>query len=251
MHAFARCFAPTLFALVLAACAGGPPISDVSVAPSVISPNADGHDDLTQINYKINAQSRVSIYLTDAQGKRFDVRRDIDRPASPKPYSLLFNGIAEGRMMPNGDYTWHIDALAADGRTTSAQGKLTIQDADVTFPKIIEFTASTGTFTPNRDAIEDHVYINVVTSKDAKLHVYVIGPNGFRYDVPRQEGTVILSIDVSGSMLADDLQPNRMEAAKNAAISFVQVEPLGVLTLRWTAGHWTDDQLANLGADYE
>ena len=44
----------------------------------------------------------------------------------------------------------------------------------------------------------------------------------------RQEGTVILSIDVSGSMLADDLQPNRMEAAKNAAISFVQKQPPGV-----------------------
>src|SRR5437879_4430183 len=31
--------------------------------------------------------------------------------------------------------------------------------------------------------------------------------------LPKQEGTVILAIDVSGSMLADDLQPNRMEAA--------------------------------------
>src|SRR5947208_535296 len=37
--------------------------------------------------------------------------------------------------------------------------------------------------------------------------------------LPKQEGTVILAIDVSGSMLADDLQPNRMEAAKNAARS--------------------------------
>jgi Ca-activated chloride channel family protein len=46
--------------------------------------------------------------------------------------------------------------------------------------------------------------------------------------LPKQEGTVILSIDVSGSMLADDLQPNRMEAAKNAATAFVQKQPTGV-----------------------
>jgi Ca-activated chloride channel family protein len=46
--------------------------------------------------------------------------------------------------------------------------------------------------------------------------------------LPKQEGTVILAIDVSGSMLADDLQPNRMEAAKNAARSFVNKQPTGV-----------------------
>jgi Ca-activated chloride channel family protein len=39
--------------------------------------------------------------------------------------------------------------------------------------------------------------------------------------VPVQEGTVILALDVSGSMLAEDLAPNRMEAAKDAAKAFV------------------------------
>ena len=38
---------------------------------------------------------------------------------------------------------------------------------------------------------------------------------------PAQEGTVILAIDVSGSMQAEDLKPNRMEAAKDAAKAFV------------------------------
>ena len=40
--------------------------------------------------------------------------------------------------------------------------------------------------------------------------------------VPVQEGTVILAIDVSGSMLAQDLQPNRITAAKDAAKAFVE-----------------------------
>ena len=40
--------------------------------------------------------------------------------------------------------------------------------------------------------------------------------------VPSQEGTVILAIDVSGSMLAEDMKPNRMEAAKAAARAFVE-----------------------------
>ncbi len=43
--------------------------------------------------------------------------------------------------------------------------------------------------------------------------------------LPRIQGTVILAFDVSGSMAATDLQPTRMEAAKNAARAFVQQQP--------------------------
>src|SRR5919202_854056 len=46
--------------------------------------------------------------------------------------------------------------------------------------------------------------------------------------LPSQEGTVILTMDVSGSMFATDLQPNRMEAAKAAALKFVDRQPKGV-----------------------
>jgi Ca-activated chloride channel family protein len=47
--------------------------------------------------------------------------------------------------------------------------------------------------------------------------------------LPTQEGTVILTFDVSGSMMADDLKPTRMEAAKAAARAFVDKQPNGVL----------------------
>lgn len=39
--------------------------------------------------------------------------------------------------------------------------------------------------------------------------------------VPSQEGTVVLAMDVSGSMLADDVKPNRLEVSKAAAKAFV------------------------------
>jgi Ca-activated chloride channel homolog len=46
--------------------------------------------------------------------------------------------------------------------------------------------------------------------------------------VPRIEGTVMLTFDVSGSMAATDFQPTRMEAAKAAARQFVENQPSGV-----------------------
>jgi Ca-activated chloride channel homolog len=48
-------------------------------------------------------------------------------------------------------------------------------------------------------------------------------------DLPREEGTVILAFDVSGSMAADDLKPTRMEAAKAATAAFVDRQPPGVI----------------------
>ncbi len=41
-----------------------------------------------------------------------------------------------------------------------------------------------------------------------------------------------------------------LELYRGAAVAFEQVEPLGELTVRWTAEHWSDDSLATLGADY-
>lgn len=46
--------------------------------------------------------------------------------------------------------------------------------------------------------------------------------------VPRIEGTVMLTFDVSGSMAADDFKPTRMEAAKTAAREFVENQPSGI-----------------------
>nr|WP_241705311.1 ScpA family protein [Leifsonia shinshuensis] len=42
-----------------------------------------------------------------------------------------------------------------------------------------------------------------------------------------------------------------LELYRHAAIAFEQLEPLGELTLRWTAEHWSEENLSNLGADYD
>ena len=41
-----------------------------------------------------------------------------------------------------------------------------------------------------------------------------------------------------------------LELYRFAAVAFEQLEPLGELTIRWVADAWSDENLANLGADY-
>jgi Ca-activated chloride channel family protein len=72
--------------------------------------------------------------------------------------------------------------------------------------------------------------------------------------LPRVEGTVILAFDVSQSMAAEDMEPSRMEAAKQAARVFVENQPstvqIGVVAFSnggLVIQQATDDQAAVLG----
>jgi Ca-activated chloride channel family protein len=75
--------------------------------------------------------------------------------------------------------------------------------------------------------------------------------------VPKEQATVVLVMDVSRSMLARDVEPTRMEAAKTAAKSFVEKVPdqfkLGVVSFSGTAQAvtlpTTDRRLVNAGLD--
>ncbi len=137
-------------AVALAACSrGGGPLSDVSVQPAVISPNADGRDDIARIAYKVNQPADVSIYLSGPDGERYDLRAEAQRAPSPAPYELLFNGVSNGRLMPDGTYTWHVEA-AADPGVQSYSGTLQITGADVPFPGIQELTLSSPVFSEPR-----------------------------------------------------------------------------------------------------
>lgn len=60
---------------------------------------------------------------------------------------------------------------------------------------------------------------------------------------------LIAGVDQPGVVVARFLSV--LELYRHAALSFEQLEPLGELTLRWTAERWSDENLATLGADYD
>lgn len=178
----------------------GSVITDATIGSAAITPNADHNGDATTIHYRVRRESTVSVYLEGEDGQRYYFRRDESR--SPGVYDVLFSGIVEPfeitgenvkgavlqRLIPNGEYTWVIEATDTYGKTDQATGTLEVADADTDLPDILEFSVAPQTFTPNQDGIDDRVKINVYSAKPATLLVYLIDEAGHRIFIPEFEG---------------------------------------------------------------
>lgn len=175
-----------LAAILLAACSGGPLLTDVGVAPQTITPNADGLEDVTRISYHLNGSANLSIYFVDADGHRHYFRENRRRSAGD--YGVDFGGVVNGSMLPDGDYTWVVEAHTDNGETVQESGQLVVQNADTAKPELEGFSVYPQIFTPNQDGINDRVDINYYLTKEADVTVYLIAPDGqTRYPIAEVE----------------------------------------------------------------
>ena len=101
--------------VILSACGSRELLSQASFAPDTISPNADGVQDATSIHYELGRQANVSIYVQDASEQRYYFRND--QPRTSGVYDVLFGGVIDGQLLPDGDYTWVIEAADEAGQT--------------------------------------------------------------------------------------------------------------------------------------
>ncbi len=80
---------------------------------------------------------------------------------------------------------------------------------------------------PRRPAWRRHVPPVLYLGAIAALLIGLARPTMIM-PVPREDATILLAMDISGSMRATDVDPTRLEAAKAAAISFIDQIPEGV-----------------------
>jgi segregation and condensation protein A len=90
----------------------------------------------------------------------------------------------------------------------------------------------------------DHLHAPLVSIREQAAHVVAL----LRRGEPMSFRQLIAGADQKGVVVARFLAV--LELYRGAFIGFEQLEPLGELTIHWSAEHWTDDSLANLGADY-
>ncbi len=91
----------------------------------------------------------------------------------------------------------------------------------------------------------DHLHAPLVSIREQAAHVVGMLRSGDALTF-RQ---LVAGAELKGVVIARFLAV--LELYRHAAIAFEQLEPLGELTLRWTAEHWSEENLSNLGADYD
>lgn len=79
---------------------------------------------------------------------------------------------------------------------------------------------------PKQNAWKRHIAVFAATFSLLTLNVAFAKPSA-EVEVPRERATVCIAIDVSLSMEATDIEPNRLDAEKEAAVEFVDLLPPG------------------------
>ncbi|MGZ0213350.1 MAG: segregation and condensation protein A [Actinomycetales bacterium] len=90
----------------------------------------------------------------------------------------------------------------------------------------------------------DHLHAPLISIREQAAHVVAL----LRAGEPMTFRQLVAGAELKGVVVARFLAV--LELYRGANVAFEQIEPLGELTVRWTAEHWSDDSLANLGADY-
>nr|WP_229663225.1 ScpA family protein [Microbacterium album] len=91
----------------------------------------------------------------------------------------------------------------------------------------------------------DHLHAPLVSIREQAAVVVSLLRNAERLTFRE----LVAGVDQAGVVVARFISV--LELYRHAAVSFEQLEPLGELTLTWTAEHWSDETLATLGADYD
>jgi len=89
-----------------------------------------------------------------------------------------------------------------------------------------------------------HLHAPLVSIREQAAHVV----SQLRRGEPMTFRQLVAGVDVKGVVVARFLAI--LELYRRDFLGFEQLEPLGELTVRWTAEHWSEESLANLGTDY-
>ncbi|MEI7771233.1 MAG: hypothetical protein WCI67_14665 [Chloroflexales bacterium] len=179
-------------ALLLVACANGPALAAVTASASSFAPSETNQP--MSISYVIGRDATVDVYLLDAAGARYDLRRGQPRSASADPYVLRFDGtvptsdpVLLRRLLPPGSYTLVVAAQLSGGAAEERRVPLTITGSELPIPDVQGLLVSPPTISPNADAVNDVTEITYRLPVSATVNIDISAPGGETIPVVTRE----------------------------------------------------------------
>ncbi|MBU1022324.1 MAG: hypothetical protein KKF07_06780, partial [Candidatus Margulisbacteria bacterium] len=162
-------------------------VTNVSISPSIFTPNGDGHTDQTRLTYTLSGSSEsylTSVYILDYSGTT--VKKIIeDENQSDGTHSFYWDGKNEAaQYVEDGNYTYKIIAEGIDSSVSEVQGEITAINS---IPEL-SIAVNPSSFSPNADGSSDTV--NIFYSIDYPAE-YITDPAAVQIDIKGTDNSVV------------------------------------------------------------
>jgi hypothetical protein len=148
-----------------------PQINDVVVNPPSFSPNGDGIEDTVRVSYSLSKEAKVRVYATDKSGGFSLIQAEDKQHAALQSFEWTGTSAGGNTVLPDGDYTIHIEATDLAGNFTDATTQVTIAQGGTPRVEITE-----ARFTPTALAFDMPLSVSVTVRNTGTVPVRTLGP---------------------------------------------------------------------------
>lgn len=157
-----------------------PAVNNLTLFPEVLSPNADGIDDLLKVTFSTTKTATVSTYLVAESGKRYVLERHEDE--KPGEQSATWDGQIGNQLLPSGAYRFVVEAADTAGNVSIAEKPLRIDSSSMPDAHVLSVN-----FDPKSVMLGDLVRVTIRIRNTGNTVLRTQGPDpGYTYD--SQEG---------------------------------------------------------------
>ena len=171
-----------------------PELRNLTVSPSVFTPNRDGINDRARINVSLSkAETTLSVYLLGEDGTRYPVERDaqtLARQGEAGLYAFDYDaGVDDGvHPPPDGTYVVYAEARDRVGQHTVATTSLTIRDGGLPMAYIFNGDVEWST---SSVPIGETLTFTLTVDNDGSAPIRTSGPApGAVYDTDQNYATL-------------------------------------------------------------
>ena len=152
-------------------------VTNLTVSPATVSPNADGIDDQAEITYQLPVTATVDLTITRPDGGN-PIPLVAGEQQDPTPQRALWNGkTSDGAILPNGAYSYTLQARDDYGNVVRKTGTIAIVNSGQP-----EATITYTNIAPARIQLGDVITITLRVKNTGDIPIRTYGPaSGYEY----------------------------------------------------------------------
>ena len=146
-----------------------PEIRNLVASLAEFTPNGDGDEDEVTISYGLSKEAKTTVYVTDAEGKRYLI--EAPKKKNAVLVSHLWDGKAGDKVVFDGQYTFTVEAEDTAGNLTVAKTPLKITNAGTPRLEIVEVK-----FSPIAVPQGGKLNVRIKVKNNGDTHIKTMGP---------------------------------------------------------------------------